>query len=82
MEEVLPSAQLLPRVEQVAEELCALPPLALKGLKRGLLRIPELPFDQAQDYEAELFARTWASADHWEALDAFQAGRAPELKGQ
>lgn len=82
VEEVVPSERLMERVEQVGEELCRLPPLALRGLKRGLLRIPEISFEQAQDYEAELFARTWASEDHWEALDAFQGGRTPNLKGR
>lgn len=82
VDEVVPRAELLSRVNAVAAELCGLPPLALKAVKRGLLRLPELPREQALDYEAELFARTWSSHDHWEALDAFFGRRLPHFRGE
>lgn len=78
VDEVVPRAELMTRVETVAHELIALPPLAVRAVKHGLLRLPELPTDAALDFEAELFARTWASADHWEALAAFQQKRTPK----
>lgn len=82
VDEVVPRAELMARVTTVAGELCGLPPLALKAIKRGLCRLPEMPREQALDYEAELFARTWSSHDHWEALDAFFARRMPAFRGE
>lgn len=72
---VVPRAELLPHVEAVARSLADLPVLAVQAIKRGLLAIPEQPFEQALAYEAELFARCWSSPAHWNAVAGFQANR-------
>jgi enoyl-CoA hydratase len=82
VDEVVPREALLERAGALARSLSELPPLALRSIKRGLARVGEMPFERALEYEAELFARTWSSEDHWEAMDAFFAGRPPDLKGR
>jgi len=51
--------------------------LALQAVQGGL----EMPFAQGQQYEADVFALSFASADAREGLEAFLARRAPAWKG-
>jgi len=75
VDEVVPRSELLSRVEAVARSMAELPVLAVQAIKRGLLALPEQPFEQALAYEAELFARCWSSPAHWDSVAAFQTQR-------
>lgn len=71
VDRVVPREELMEHVLAEAQKLVSLPHLALKAVKRGLVRVSEQPFDRALDYESELFARTWSSDEHWAAVDSF-----------
>jgi enoyl-CoA hydratase len=73
VEQVVPHGQALTVARQLAADIAAHPPQAVRALKR-LLR---LEASEAFAEEREVFARLWATADHLEAVKAFLEKRKP-----
>lgn len=62
-----------------AEELLALPRRALAATKSLVHAAGHLPPEDANRYEAQLFVNLWTTADHLEALAAFNEKRPPRF---
>ncbi len=69
--EVVDDEALLPRARELAAEIAAKPPLALRLSKRLLNRAHELPLTEFLELCAGYQALLHVTADHQEALDAF-----------
>jgi 2-(1,2-epoxy-1,2-dihydrophenyl)acetyl-CoA isomerase len=79
---VLPDAELMPHVREVAERLRRKAPLALRAIKQNLVDAERLGFSEALDREAERHVRLSRSADAREAARAFMEKRAPRFEGR
>ncbi|MBI5497377.1 MAG: enoyl-CoA hydratase/isomerase family protein [Deltaproteobacteria bacterium] len=78
VDEVVPRGTGRARALALGEQYAALPPLAVNVLKRMVHQ------DQPDrvHQEASIFATTWASRDHHEAVDAFFEKRPPRWEGR
>jgi len=76
----VPAAELMARVDALAETLCANAPLALAGLKRAINEIAGGRLDRAALAAAR--SHCAASEDHAEALKAWSEKRAPLFRGR
>lgn len=81
-DEVVPAGTARTRALALAAELAAGAPLAVRATKEALARVEDLGFHDALALEKRLFAETWASEDHGEALAALREGRDPDWKGR
>jgi enoyl-CoA hydratase len=79
--EVVPHAELLTRVEAVARSIAARPPLAVAAAKRLLLRGSEIELTAANELEIEAFGALFATHDAREGTSAFVAKRPPAFNG-
>jgi enoyl-CoA hydratase/carnithine racemase len=66
----------------LAIEVARNPRLAVRTIKQLVHLDDQADAADASAREADLFARTWISADHQEALDARKERRAPRFKGR
>ncbi|HKJ11287.1 MAG TPA: enoyl-CoA hydratase-related protein [Ornithinimicrobium sp.] len=80
--EVVPAADLLSRVTEVAHGLAAGPTLALGAIRRAVAFSAAAPLPQALEHEAELMDRTGSSRDHRAAVEAFVAKERPRFRGR
>jgi enoyl-CoA hydratase/carnithine racemase len=80
LDEAVPAAELMARVDALAATLAANAPLAQAGLKRAINEIAGGRLDRAALAAAR--ARCAASADHAEALQAWSEKRAPVFRGR
>jgi len=81
LDECLPDAQA--RGRQLAEELAAGAPLAVRGLRRSLAHLGRAPLEAADRVELEtLRAEAFASADAHEARTAIKERRPPRWRGR
>jgi enoyl-CoA hydratase len=77
--DVVPSDELMSRVDSAVDALIAAPPMSLAMTKRGMWLALEMPaFDTAIEMENRQQVLTSATTDQHEAMDAFVAKRAPE----
>ena len=79
LDEAVPAAELMARVDALAATLAANAPLALAGLKRAINEIAGGRLDRAALAAAR--ARCAASEDHAEALKAWSGKRTPVFRG-
>lgn len=75
-----PKDEVLDRTLEVAWEIAAAAPQAVRLCKRGLLQSPAPGFEQALEYEASSQAQNYASEDFREALRAIEEKRAPRFQ--
>ncbi len=80
--EVVPDADLADRARAVAAELAAGPTVAYAALREVTRFSLTHDLDESLDLEGEWMARTGATADHAEAVEAFLAKRAPRFSGR
>jgi enoyl-CoA hydratase len=81
-DKVVAPAEVLSASLQLAAQIAANPPLAVRTIKQ-MVNHDTGPGDQnAAEFEADLFARTWISEDHQEALAARKQKRAPNFRGR
>jgi len=83
-EQVVPAGELLSTAMDLARQIARNPRLAVRAIKRAVNQDDEA-FDRETDavaFEADLFARTWISEDHNEAIEARKQKRAPNFRGR
>jgi enoyl-CoA hydratase len=79
---VVPAAELLPKVREVAKSIVAMGPLAIAACKRVLLQGEGMPLREANALETSAFAGLFATADQREGMAAFLAKRSPAFRGE
>jgi enoyl-CoA hydratase len=80
-DKVVPQGQVLAAAIELAQQIAANPPLAVRAIKRAVNYDAATSDAESVTFEAELFAQTWISDDHEEALAARRERRAPKFKG-
>ena len=81
IDRVVEPDQVLAAALDLAQRMARHAPLAIRAVKRAVNRAPGLGGDEAMLFEAENFADTWLSADHWEAVAARRDKRPPRYQG-
>ncbi|WP_435178095.1 enoyl-CoA hydratase/isomerase family protein [Halorussus sp. AFM4] len=82
VDEVHPEGEFEDRVYDLAESMAEKSPLALAFAKKAVKTASRTDLDRGIEYEAELFAHLFASADKDEGIDAFLEDRDPEWRGE
>lgn len=82
VDELVEPAQVVGAARQLADVIVNHAPLATRAIKQAVDEGAQLSGAEAIEFEARLFARTWVSDDHWEALAAMREKRAPRFKGR
>jgi 2-(1,2-epoxy-1,2-dihydrophenyl)acetyl-CoA isomerase len=83
LDRVVPAERLLEEARALADQICALPPSAVRVSKRAIRRGLETSFEDATRYESQLGTLTQrARADSKEARDAFIEKRKPRYTGR
>lgn len=80
--EVIPDTEFEARVLDVAARLAAGPTQAYAAMRQAVAYGAHSSLTEALAYEADLMARTGATEDHRQAVDAFLAKRPPLFTGQ
>lgn len=78
---VVPAADLMTAARQLASTLAAKPALAVRYVLEAVAGGLDMPFEQAQQYEAALFGLVSATGDMREGTRAFLEKRKPDFKG-
>ncbi|MCE1229583.1 MAG: enoyl-CoA hydratase-related protein [Firmicutes bacterium] len=81
-DEVVAPENLLPRCLEIARTIATKAPLAVSYCKQAVNVGVEATLAQGQDYEAELFAQTFATHDQKEGMTAFIEKRPAAFLGQ
>jgi enoyl-CoA hydratase len=79
---VVPHADLLPRVREVASKIASKGPLAIAAAKRVILRGADVPLPTANELEATAFAALFGTADQREGMRAFLEKRGAKFEGR
>ncbi|MGB6192659.1 MAG: enoyl-CoA hydratase-related protein [Terracidiphilus sp.] len=82
VDEVLPSAELMPRAEALAHEIDANAPLAIAGTLRAADQGLDLPLEEALALEAAIFGELCSTADKTEGVQAFLNKRVAHWTGR
>jgi 2-(1,2-epoxy-1,2-dihydrophenyl)acetyl-CoA isomerase len=78
----VPADQLTQAAEAWAQELAALPTIAVGYMKRNLNAAMRSPLSDVLDLEATHMMRTFETQDHKSAAQAFVEKRAPKFQGR
>jgi enoyl-CoA hydratase len=79
---VVPAADTLATALELAEQIAALPPLAVIAAKEAMNRAFELSLEAGLEFERRNFFLLFASEDQKEGMAAFVEKRAPRWKGR
>jgi enoyl-CoA hydratase len=79
---VVPAAEVVAQALEMAGQIARHPRLAVRTIKRAIDEDERLDEEAAMKYEANLFADTWMSEDHFEALSARKERRVPGFRGR
>ena len=82
VDEVVPAAELLPRVRALAATIASMAPVAIRQCIAAVHTGYDLPLDEALAHEAALFGLCCATEDKAEGTSAFLEKRAPMWKGR
>lgn len=74
--------EVLPEARRIADELAALPPLAVKGTKKSLNQIMRIRTAEVMELSSLYEVDTMRSDDLIEAIDAFTEKREPRFTGR
>jgi enoyl-CoA hydratase len=80
-DKVVPRGHALRAAIELAQQIACNPPLAVRAIKRAVNYDCATSNDEVAAFEADLFAETWVSSDHQEALAARREKRTPQFKG-
>ena len=78
---VVPHAELMTKVREVATKIASKGPLAVAQAKRALLRGADVPLPVACELEAQAFGALFGSADQREGMAAFLGKRTAAFRG-
>ncbi|MGA2410547.1 MAG: enoyl-CoA hydratase/isomerase family protein [Candidatus Binataceae bacterium] len=81
-EKVVAPGDVLPAAMELARSIAANPALAVRTIKQMVNHSGAASGEEAAAFEANLFARTWVSDDHQEALAARKEKRTPHFRGR
>jgi enoyl-CoA hydratase len=81
-DKVVPRGQVVPAATELARQIASNPPLAVRAIKRAVNHDAATSDDESIAFEAELFAQTWISNDHQEAVTARKEKRTPKFVGR
>jgi enoyl-CoA hydratase/carnithine racemase len=81
-DKVVPRGHALAAALELAQQIAVNPPLAVRTIKRAVNYDSASSDTDSVAFEAELFAQTWISDDHEEALVARREKRAPKFRGR
>ena len=79
---VIPHAELLPKVREVAAKIASKGPMAVAQCKRAILRGADVPLPVACELEVQAFAGLFGSQDQREGMRAFREKRAAKFEGK
>ena len=79
---LVPAARLMDEARALAAELAAKAPIAVRFILDAVHRGMEMPFPEAEAYEATLFGLTATTADMREGTAAFLEKRVPTFRGR
>ena len=79
---VVPAAELMAEAKKLAATLAAKAPVAIRYILEAVHKGVEMPFAQAQVFEATLFGLVASTEDMREGTTAFLEKRKPEFKGK
>jgi enoyl-CoA hydratase len=79
---VVPHAELLAKVREVAKTIAAKAPLAVASAKRAILRGADVPLATATELEATAFAALFGTLDQRDGMRAFLEKRSATFKGE
>jgi len=79
---IVPAAELMNEARKCAEKIASKGPLAINYARRAVRKSAELNLPAGNDYEAELFALLFATADQKEGMRAFLAKRPAKFEGK
>jgi len=82
VEKVVPQDQLLDAAMETAEKICALAPLAVRGIKQALRYGIEMDLEDGLDLENRLAMPLFDTEDYTEGRTAFAEKRKAEFKGK
>lgn len=74
--------ELMPKAQELAQNLAAKSPVVMRYCKAALRRAPDVSIEAGIEHERNLFALCFASEDQKEGMTAFIEGRAPRFTGQ
>jgi enoyl-CoA hydratase len=80
-DKVVPRGHALAAAIELAQQIAANPPLAVRAIKRAVNYDSATSDAEGIAFEADIFAETWISSDHQEALAARKERRPPRFKG-
>ena len=80
-DQIVPRGEALAAAIELARRIAANPPLAVRAIKRAVNYDCATRDEKAIAFEADLFAKTWVSGDHQEALAALREKRTPKFSG-
>ena len=79
---VVSKEQFFDEAMQLAHEIAAMPPLAVKAVKESVLAVDNMSLSQGLEYERRLFYSLFATEDQKEGMRAFVEKRKAEFKGR
>ena len=79
---VVPAADVVDAAVDLADQIAAMPPLAVRAAKRSVLAAAELPLSAGLRAEREAFFDLFATDDQREGMRAFQEKRPPTWSGR
>ncbi len=82
VDRVVRAAELMPAARELAAELAAKPPLAVRAILDAVARGLEMPLAEGQAHEATLFGLIAGTEDMREGTRAFLEKRAPVFQGR
>jgi enoyl-CoA hydratase/carnithine racemase len=80
--ELVPKGQALERATKIAEQIAAMPPLAVQAIREAMRLGADVPLDTALALERRLFERLFDSEDQKEGMQAFLEKRKPVYRGR
>ena len=80
--ELVPTGQALARAIELAGQIAAMPPLAVRSIRDAVRLGADVPMDTALALERRYFERLFDSEDQKEGMRAFLEKRAPRYEGR